>query len=77
MANCMCSVPQEQVANCIVNVLKAHAAAVKVFRKVVPGGMIAMNLNAESSLPFDASSEMDKVGQLSQDAAHNELCFGV
>ena len=43
------------------NVLKAHAAAVKGFRKIVPGGQVSMNLNAETSLPWDASSDQDKV----------------
>lgn len=52
---------QEQADECIMNVLRAHAAAVKQFRDIVPGGKIGMNLNAESGLPYDANSEKDKV----------------
>ena len=55
----MCA--QEKLANCSVNVLKAHAAAVKEFRKYVPSGKVSMNLNVETSLPFDPTSELDKV----------------
>ncbi|KAK9906473.1 hypothetical protein WJX75_002508 [Coccomyxa subellipsoidea] len=50
----------EQAANCTLNVLKSHAASVKEFRKLVPGGMISMNLNAEWALPKDPNSEADK-----------------
>lgn len=53
--------PQEQVANSTMNVLKAHAAAVKEFRKIVPGGKISMNLNSDWYLPLDEDSELDKV----------------
>jgi beta-glucosidase/6-phospho-beta-glucosidase/beta-galactosidase len=55
---------QEQAANCTLNVLKSHAASVKEFRKLVPGGMISMNLNAEWALPKDPNSEADKVNQI-------------
>ena len=43
------------------NVLKAHAAAVKEFRAIVPGGKISMNLNSDWYLPFDEDNELDKV----------------
>lgn len=52
---------QMQVANCSMNALYAHAAAVKQFRKIVPGGKISMNLNAEWSVPFDSNNEQDLV----------------
>lgn len=51
---------QKQTANCTLNVLKAHAAAVKEFRKIVPGGKIAMNLNSDWYYPLDENSEQDK-----------------
>lgn len=43
------------------NVLKAHAAAVKEFRTIIPGGKISMNLNSDWYLPLDEDSELDKV----------------
>ncbi|EIE24321.1 glycoside hydrolase [Coccomyxa subellipsoidea C-169] len=49
----------EQAANCTINVLRAHAAAVKEFRKLVPGGFVSMNINVETSLPYDSTSELD------------------
>lgn len=52
---------QMQVANCSMNVLYAHAAAVRQFRKIVPGGKISMNINVEWSIPFDSSNEQDQV----------------
>ncbi|BDA45965.1 beta-glucosidase 6 [Coccomyxa sp. Obi] len=60
-----------QTANCSMNVLYAHAAAVKEFRKIVPGGKIAMNLNAEWSLPFDSNNVQD------QEAAQRKQDFEV
>lgn len=56
--------PQEQVANCAMNVLRSHAAAVKEFRKIVPGGKIAMNLNSDWYYPLDANNEQDKVSRV-------------
>jgi Glycosyl hydrolase family 1 len=47
---------------CVRNVLLAHAAAVKQFRKRVRGGKISMNLDGDWSEPYDPSSAADKVG---------------
>ena len=42
------------------NVLRAHAAAVAEFRRLVPGGRISMNLNGDWGEPY-TQSEADKV----------------
>ncbi|CAL8468093.1 g7632 [Coccomyxa elongata] len=47
-------------AKCTINVLKAHAAAVEEFRKIVPGGKISMNLNSDWAIPFHENDELDK-----------------
>ncbi|EIE27639.1 beta-glucosidase [Coccomyxa subellipsoidea C-169] len=44
-----------QAWNCVHNVLKAHAAAVKQFRALVPNGKISMNLNCDWAQPLTAS----------------------
>ncbi len=51
---------QGQTANCTLNVLKAHAAAVEEFRKIVPGGKISMNLNSDWAIPLHENDELDK-----------------
>ena len=47
---------QGQAWNCSYNVLKAHAAAVKVFRAAVPTGRISMCLNSEWAQPLTNST---------------------
>ena len=42
------------------NVLRAHAAAVAEFRRLVPGGRISMNLNGDWAEPY-TQSDADKV----------------
>jgi len=42
------------------NVLRAHAAAVAEFRRLVPGGRISMNINGDWAEPY-TQSEADKV----------------
>ena len=51
---------QGQAANCTINVLRAHAAAVEEFRRIVPGGKISMNLNLDHFIPFHENDELDK-----------------
>jgi hypothetical protein len=46
---------------CTYHVLLAHAAAVKAFRTLVPGGKISMNINGDWSEPY-TSSPADQVG---------------
>jgi hypothetical protein len=43
-------------------VLRAHAAAVAEFRRLVPGGRISMNINGDWAEPY-TQSEADKVQQ--------------
>jgi len=45
------------------NVLQAHAAAVKAFRTLMPGGKISINLNCDWAQPF-SSSGADAVSPL-------------
>ena len=42
------------------NVLRAHAAAVAEFRRLVPGGRISMNINGDWAEPY-TQSQADKV----------------
>lgn len=42
--------------NCVYHVLLAHAAAVKRFRDIVPGGSISMNLNCDWAEPLTSSA---------------------
>ena len=42
------------------NVLRAHAAAVAEFRRLVPGGRISMNINGDWAEPY-TDFEADKV----------------
>ncbi|KAK9917352.1 hypothetical protein WJX75_003452 [Coccomyxa subellipsoidea] len=49
-----------QAWNCVHNVLQAHAAAVKQFRALVPGGKISINLNCDWAQPLTgAPSDAD------------------
>ena len=52
---------QKQAYNCVHNVLQAHAAAVQVFRAIVPAGKISINLNSDWGEPYSKSSPADKV----------------
>ncbi|CAL8468095.1 g7634 [Coccomyxa elongata] len=45
-----------QAWNCSYNVLRAHAAVVKEFRALVPGGRICMCLNSEWAVPLTNST---------------------
>eukprot|EP00884_Botryococcus_braunii_P006572 jgi/Botrbrau1/15916/Bobra.40_1s0097.2 len=54
------------------NVLNAHAAAVKIFRRLVPGGKISMNLNCEWANPYSDSPEDKEAAQ-----RHLDFIFGV
>ena len=38
------------------NVLRAHAAAVAEFRRLVPGGRISMNINGDWAEPYTSSA---------------------
>ncbi len=42
--------------NCVYHVLLAHAAAVKRFRALVPGGQISMNINCDWAEPRTSSA---------------------
>ena len=62
------------------NVLRAHAAAVAEFRRLVPGGRISMNLNGDWAEPYTQSDD-DKVlrhshsSTLQQSHGCNQVCL--
>jgi len=51
-----CSGAQAVAWNCVYHVLLAHAAAVKRFRAIVPGGRISMNINCDWAEPRTSSA---------------------
>ena len=46
-----------QVWQCVANVLRSHAAAVQLFRQLVPKGKISMALNSDWCEPLTSSAE--------------------
>ena len=46
-----------QVWQCVANVLRSHAAAVPLFRQLVPKGKIGMALNSDWCEPLTSSAE--------------------